>query len=74
MPVVVNRNGQESTFNVTLGSLAEKNVAQTNKSNGNGKERKEALAGVAVTDLDQNIRAELNIPSDFNGAVISGSV
>jgi serine protease Do len=69
VPVVVNRNGQDNTFNVRLGGVAEKNVAQTNKSNGN--QRKEALAGVAVTDLDQSIRAELNIPSDLHGAVIS---
>jgi serine protease Do len=71
VPVVVNRNGQNSTFNVTLGSVSEKNVTQKNKSNSNGNGRKAALAGVAVTNLDQSIRAELNIPSDVNGAVVS---
>jgi serine protease Do len=44
-------------------------VAKGNKTNGIG--RKEALAGVGVTDLDQNTRSELNIPGNVQGAVIS---
>ena len=31
----------------------------------------EALAGVGVADLDQNTRAELNIPEQVQGAVIT---
>ena len=69
VPVVVNRNGEDKTFDVTLANVAEKNVAKTNENNAS--ERKEALAGVGVTDLDQSSRAALNIPSNIQGAVIS---
>ena len=69
VPVVVNRNGEDKTFDVTLGSVAENNVAKTNENNGSA--RKEALAGVGVTDLDQSSRAALNLPSNIQGAVIS---
>jgi len=65
----VNRNGEDKTFDVTLANVAEKNVAKTNENNAS--ERKEALAGVGVTDLDQSSRAALNIPSNIQGAVIS---
>ena len=42
------------------------------KADGNrGTARKEALAGVGVADLDQNTRAELNIPAKVQGAVIT---
>jgi serine protease Do len=42
------------------------------KADGNrGAARREALAGVGVADLDQNTRAELNIPSSVRGAVIT---
>ncbi len=69
VPVVVNRNGGDKTFDVTLGNASEKKVAMAKETSGSG--RKEALAGVAVTDLDQNARSELNIPPDVQGAVIS---
>ena len=69
VPVVVNRNGQDKTFDVTLGSVPGNKVAEANGTNGSG--RKEALAGVDVTDLNQNIRSELNIPENVRGAVIS---
>src|ERR1700730_9372765 len=65
----VSRNGESKTFDVTLGSLPDKQVA---KADGNrGTARKEALAGVGVADVDQNTRAELNIPANVHGAVIT---
>ena len=69
VPVVINRNGQDKTFDVTLGNMPENKIAMANESNGVG--RKETLAGVGVTDLDQNTRSELNIPANVQGAVIS---
>ena len=47
----------------------EKKDAKANETNGTG--RKEALAGVEVADLDQSTRAELNVPDNVQGAVIS---
>jgi serine protease Do len=65
----VSRNGETKTFDVTLGSLPDNKVA---KADGNrGAARREALAGVGVADLDQNTRAELNIPANVHGAVIT---
>jgi hypothetical protein len=67
-PVIVSRNGEDKTFDVTVGTAPENKVAKANETNGTG--RKEALAGVGVTDLDQNTRSELNVPGDLQGAVI----
>jgi serine protease Do len=67
--LAVNRNGEAKTFDVTLGNLPETKVAKADEQSGNGKA--EALAGVAVADLDQNTRAELKIPAQVQGAVIT---
>src|SRR6516162_6895079 len=67
--LVVNRNGESRAFDVTLGSVPENKVAKASESNGEA--RREALGGVAVTDLDQNTRAELKIPQNVQGAVIT---
>ncbi len=65
----ISRNGESKTFDVTLGSAPDNKVA---KADGNrGAARKEALAGVGVADLDQKTRAELNIPQQVQGAVIT---
>src|SRR6516165_10504882 len=67
--LVVNRNGESKAFDVTLGSVPENKVAKAIESNGEA--RREALGGVSVTDLDQNTRAELKIPQNVQGAVIT---
>jgi serine protease Do len=67
--ITVNRNGEAKTFDVTLGNLPDNKVAKADDENGNAKT--EALAGVGVTDLDQKTRAELNIPAQVQGAVIT---
>jgi serine protease Do len=65
----VNRNGESKTFDVTLTDLPENKVVKSDDENGNTKS--EALAGVGVADLDQNTRAELKIPAQVQGAVIT---
>jgi serine protease Do len=67
--VTVNRNGEAKTFDVTLSNLPENQVAKTDEQS--GKAKTEALAGVGVADLDQDTRAELNIPAQVQGAVIT---
>ena len=67
--LVVNRNGESKTFDVTLGSVPEKKIAKASESNRDA--RSEALAGVTVADLDQNTRAESKIPQNVQGAVIT---
>src|SRR5580700_12087248 len=65
----VNRNGEVKTFDVTLGNLPENKLAKSDEQDRNA--RAEALAGVGVADLDQNTRAQLNIPTQVQGAVIT---
>ncbi len=69
VPVIVNRNGEDKTFDITLGNAPENKIATANETNRTG--QKEALAGVGVADLDQSTRAELNVPGNVQGAVIS---
>jgi len=65
----VNRNGESKTFEVMLGNLPDNKVADADDQG--GKSKTEALAGVGVADLDQNTRAQLNIPAQVNGAIIT---
>jgi serine protease Do len=67
--LAVNRNGETKSFEVTLGNLPDNKVAKTDNQSGNAKT--EALAGVGVSDLDQNTRAQLNIPAQVQGAIIT---
>jgi S1-C subfamily serine protease len=67
--VSVSRNGESKTFDVTLGNMPNDKVAQAGENRGSAP--REALAGVGVTDLDQSTRAELNIPQNVQGAVIT---
>jgi serine protease Do len=65
----VNRNGETKTFEVTLANLPDNKVAKADDQSENAKT--EALAGVGVADIDQNTRAQLNIPTQVQGAVIT---
>jgi serine protease Do len=67
--LTVNRNGEAKSFEVTLGNLPDNQVVKADDRSGNAKT--EALAGVGVADLDQNTRAQLNIPAQVQGAVIT---
>jgi serine protease Do len=67
--VIVSRNGESKTFDVALGNTPNNQVANAGENHGTAP--REALAGVGVADLDQNTRAELNIPQNVQGAVIT---
>ncbi len=68
IPVQIDRGGQNMSIDLTLGHLPNEKTAQNGPSDSN---RKEALAGVGVADLDQNTRTQLNIPSNVKGAVVT---
>jgi serine protease Do len=70
VPVKVKRNGETEIFSVTLKQPREKQSANANtpKSDSNNQD---ALHGVAVVDLDQQTRAQLNIPVNVQGALIT---
>jgi serine protease Do len=68
-PVEVLRDGNKKTLTVTVKELRGDNeVAQANpaKDNDTG-----TLNGVAVSDLDQESRAQFNIPKNIHGALIA---
>jgi serine protease Do len=70
VPVVVMRNGERKTLSVTLREMPNHEVANASQDNANGDHR-DALHGVSVTDLNPNIRSELNIPDNVHGALVT---
>lgn len=71
IPVVVMRNGEKKSVNVTLRAEPNKGVAGANQQNNESGTRKDALQGVSVSNLNSDIRSELNIPDDVHGALIT---
>jgi serine protease Do len=68
------RNGQTRTVTVTLGELpadAMQSQNDQNDSNSGNGSTADALDGVTVADLDQQVRQELKIPSGINGTVVT---
>jgi serine protease Do len=68
VPVEVDRNGETKTMNVVVKERSGPSVAQNNtpKSSDEG-----SLNGVSVSDLNQELRTELKVPSTVQGAVIN---
>ncbi len=70
VPVKIKRNGETETFNVTLEQSTQNETANANipKSNSNDQD---ALHGLVVGDLDQQTRAQLNVPVNVRGALVT---
>ena len=66
--LVLNRNGEMKNVDVTLKSLPDNRTAKAPEKSG---KHEEALASVGVSDLDQSVRRELNIPANVEGAVVT---
>jgi serine protease Do len=68
VPVEIDRNGETKTMNVVVKERSGPSVAQnsTPKSSDEG-----SLNGVSVSDLNQELRTELKVPSTVQGAVIN---
>ena len=71
VPVVVMRNGEKKTVNVTLRDESNKEVASANQPNNENGAPKDALQGVSVSNLNPDVRSQLNIPGDVQGALIT---
>jgi serine protease Do len=71
VPVVVMRNGERKTLDVTLKEQPAKQVANANSENNQNNGGQDALHGVAVSDLNSDTRSELNIPANVQGALIT---
>lgn len=68
VPVEIMRNGEKKNFRVTLKEQPNNEMASANSQNSTNRD---ALQGVAVADLDQQTRSELNIPPNVQGALIT---
>jgi serine protease Do len=71
VPIVVMRNGETKNFSVTLKEQPNNELASSTSQNGQNGSNTDALHGVAVTDLNQQIRSELSIPTNVQGALIT---
>jgi serine protease Do len=71
VPVAVMRNGEKKMFTVTLKREPNNHLARANRQNGEDGFHKEALHGVSVSDLNAEMRSELNIPAMVRGALIT---
>ncbi|MDB6033800.1 MAG: protease Do [Verrucomicrobiales bacterium] len=70
VPVKLLRDGKQTTVNVTVKELPGSEVASS-KSTGKDADASDTLNGVAVSDLDGQIRNELKVPSAIKGAVVT---
>jgi serine protease Do len=71
VPVVVVRNGEKKTLTVTLKEQANNEIASANSQNGKNATSEDALHGVAVTDLNKDVRSEFGVPAKVQGALIT---
>jgi serine protease Do len=71
VPVVVMRNGEKKTVSVSLRDEPNKEIANANQPNNENGNRKNALPGVSVSNLNPDIRSQLNIPDNVDGALIT---
>ncbi len=67
------RNGQEKTVAFALAELPDKAAGNGNngKSSGSANSKMDALEGVTVADLDQQVREQLQLPDDIQGVVVT---
>ena len=70
VPIQVYRDGETKTLEVTLKNAPNQKVASADRTDDNGHDT-DALSGVAVADLDQNLRSQANVPDNVKGAVIT---
>jgi serine protease Do len=72
VPVEVDRSGQTETFNATLQGLSNRShLASHPPGTPSNPGQNESLSGVAVTDLDSQTRAELQLPDEVQGALVT---
>lgn len=71
VPVEVMRNAERSTLQVTLKEQPNNELASAREPNTQNGTNKDALHGVAVADLDSQTRAELSIPINVHGALVT---
>ena len=71
VPLSLVRDGETKTMDVTVRNQPNDGKLARNRTAEKPEGHKEALAGVAVADLDRNLRAQVNVPEQVQGAVIT---
>lgn len=71
VPVEIDRNGETKDVAVTIKERGGDRLARNDNEQAPGEKQNDALAGVAVTNLDSQSRAELRIPAGVQGALIT---
>jgi serine protease Do len=71
VPIQVNRNGETKDLSVTVKELNKTDVASSGSNAPGNSPSGDALHGVAVGDLDRQTRAELKVPQNIKGAVVT---
>jgi serine protease Do len=71
VPVVVSRSGEKKTVSVTLRGEPNEGMAKANLQNHENGAQNEALHGVSVSNLNADVRSDLNIPANVHGALIT---
>lgn len=71
VPVEVDRSGETKTFNVTIKALSSDSFAAGSQTAPSALRQNESLKGVTVTNLDAQTRAELEVPGNVQGALVT---
>jgi serine protease Do len=69
VPLKVLRDGSPKTIEVTVKELP--GSEQLAKTDGSNEDEGEALKGVAVSDIDPQVRRQLNLPPNLQGALVT---
>ncbi len=68
--VTVLREGKEKHFDVSLKPMDSKGENEVESYNNSATSNEDALDGVTVTDIDNNLRSQLRLPPNLKGAVV----
>jgi len=70
VPIKILREGKSKTLEVALKELPSSDVASNSRKGGEEGGASDSLNGVAVSDLDNAVRHELNLPTGVKGALV----
>jgi serine protease Do len=69
VPVKILRDGKEQTIKVTLGELP--GTEQLAKADENKTDASDTLNGVTVSDINPQVKRQMNLPANIKGAVVT---
>jgi serine protease Do len=72
VPVEVDRGSETKTFNVAIKGMSGDSLVRNTQGAPSGLGQNETLSGVTVTNLDAQTRADLQVPDNVHGALVTG--